>query len=430
MFKIKRTIYIVSQIFRSRIFFGLILGVLISIPLTALLIFSTPPKELFAQTTTPWSFYNNPTFQNSMDIYYTSPNPVMRLKTNGETGIRRIYDLDDASNTYNLDPSAESRVNGIYGRYFRSSINDSWLPYPGNNVNYLRGPTAAFTSPWVDENELVYQLDPNGTSILKYVYINSVAVQRLSDWDNGAYNLDLNGASRLNTIYPNSINCLGPACPAGGGVLFATPHVHMNSPANYGVFVNWNNGTPAANGGAVHLAVGNGLGAYAMYVRANGYVGMGSYGGLSDERIKKNIEPISQPLEKLLALDGIEFEFTNQNYPNMTLPEGKNIGFVAQQIEKIVPEVVVTGENGLKSVSYQNLTALIVEGVKDQQNQLNTLKTDFSDLKFTTEGEIETLKARLDYQEQKNNSQDQDIQNLKKELEELKNELSQLKQAR
>lgn len=88
----------------------------------------------------------------------------------------------------------------------------------------------------------------------------------------------------------------------------------------------------------------------------------------SDRRLKENISPIQNALEKVLALSGVEFDWKKS---------GKtNIGFIAQDVEEVLPEVVNTSPIGeeLKSVSYGNLTALLVEALKEQQTQINELK--------------------------------------------------------
>jgi hypothetical protein len=61
--------------------------------------------------------------------------------------------------------------------------------------------------------------------------------------------------------------------------------------------------------------------------------------------------------------------------------EGKHqIGVIAQEIEEIVPELV-TENNGIKSVSYGNITALLIEAIKEQQKQINNLEQQIIDLK-------------------------------------------------
>jgi len=63
---------------------------------------------------------------------------------------------------------------------------------------------------------------------------------------------------------------------------------------------------------------------------------------------------------------GVSFRFKDT--------EKESIGVIAQEIEDIVPEVVETGSDGYKSVSYGNIVGLLIEAIKEQQNQINKLK--------------------------------------------------------
>lgn len=95
----------------------------------------------------------------------------------------------------------------------------------------------------------------------------------------------------------------------------------------------------------------------------------------SDRKLKKNIKPISNALEKTLSLNGVEFDFTNR--------DESSIGFIAQEVEQVIPQLVFggDGENDLKSIAYQNFVALLVEAIKDQQKQIDELKTEINNLK-------------------------------------------------
>ena len=107
-----------------------------------------------------------------------------------------------------------------------------------------------------------------------------------------------------------------------------------------------------------------------LVIQASGYVQMQyGYGTSSDERIKTNIRTIENALDKTLLLRGVEYNDIRIE------PERKKIGLIAQEVELIIPEVVRTNEeDGLKSIEYQNLVALLIESIKSQQKQINELK--------------------------------------------------------
>ena len=99
---------------------------------------------------------------------------------------------------------------------------------------------------------------------------------------------------------------------------------------------------------------------------SSGTLNATTFNSLSDEREKKNIETLDSALDKTLSLRGVSFTYTDTDIDS--------IGVIAQEIEEVIPEVVSTGSDGLKSVSYGNIVGLLIEAIKDQQNQIDELK--------------------------------------------------------
>ena len=99
----------------------------------------------------------------------------------------------------------------------------------------------------------------------------------------------------------------------------------------------------------------------------------------SDVRLKENIIKISNTLDDVLKLQGVKFNFINDK------AKTKQIGFIAQDVEKIFPEFVVTGNDGYKSISYGQIDAVLVEAIKEQQLQIEKQKN-----------ELESIKAKLE----------------------------------
>ncbi len=90
----------------------------------------------------------------------------------------------------------------------------------------------------------------------------------------------------------------------------------------------------------------------------------------SDKRLKDNIKNIANPLEKLEKLNGVEFDWNDKQ----DLYKGHDIGVIAQEVEEVLPEIVDTREDGHKAVKYDRMVALLIEAVKEQQEQINELK--------------------------------------------------------
>ncbi len=133
-----------------------------------------------------------------------------------------------------------------------------------------------------------------------------------------------------------------------------------------------------------------GLGAinptYRLYVAGTAYSTGGWQG--SDRRWKKNILPITDALDKVRLLKGITFEWNGEKYPEMGFSEGVHLGFIAQDVEQIIPELVKTDENGYKAVAYDNITALLVEALKQQDEKILRLETEIKALKELLESTI------------------------------------------
>lgn len=128
-----------------------------------------------------------------------------------------------------------------------------------------------------------------------------------------------------------------------------------------------------------------------------------SHVSTSDIKFKKDIVSIESPLEKVLKLRGVRFRWKINDFPEMDFEEGDQIGFIAQEVETILPEIVATNRDGNKSVDYSKVAAVLVEAVKEQQSLINDLnkrikrleenlsnhalvKMDAETFKFTLEG--------------------------------------------
>lgn len=86
----------------------------------------------------------------------------------------------------------------------------------------------------------------------------------------------------------------------------------------------------------------------------------------SDERLKKNVKTIDDALDKIRSLRGVEYDHKNTG--------DHCLGLIAQEVEAILPDVVYEDAMGVKSVAYQNIVAVLIEAMKDQQRQIDELR--------------------------------------------------------
>ena len=127
----------------------------------------------------------------------------------------------------------------------------------------------------------------------------------------------------------------------------------------------------ATNGGG-NVGIGTTNPTYKLHVAGNAYT-TGSWGS-SDARWKKNITLLQDSLQKVSQLNGVKFDWKTDEYPDNGFSEDRQIGFIAQEVEPIIPELVSTDDNGYKSVSYEKMTAVLVEAVKELKAQNDALK--------------------------------------------------------
>jgi len=93
----------------------------------------------------------------------------------------------------------------------------------------------------------------------------------------------------------------------------------------------------------------------------------------SDKRLKENITPIANALEKVRSLTGVEFDWKEET-KSVHGYEGHDVGVIAQDVQAVLPEAVRTNDSGYLSVRYEKMIALLIEGMKEQQLQIDELK--------------------------------------------------------
>ena len=103
----------------------------------------------------------------------------------------------------------------------------------------------------------------------------------------------------------------------------------------------------------------------------------------SDSRLKENIQPIANPIAMLEAIRGVYFDWTAEHIENRGGEDGyfvrkHDIGVIAQEVEKILPEIVATRADGFKAVKYEKIVPLLIEAIKAQQHEIEQLKKLFN----------------------------------------------------
>lgn len=113
---------------------------------------------------------------------------------------------------------------------------------------------------------------------------------------------------------------------------------------------------------------------YKLHV--NGKLRTNGINETSDGRLKRNVNVIENALAKVIAMRGVNYEWRVEEYPDKDFSKGVELGVIAQEIEKVLPEVVSTDFEGFKSVQYSHIVPVLIEAIKEQQNQINLLTAE------------------------------------------------------
>lgn len=228
-------------------------------------------------------------------------------------------------------------VNGGAGVWMTNPANTALLGFMGaqnsNNIGFYGGPT-------------------------NWGFIYNTTNGRIGI-NNNAPNAQLAFSASLEkkiTLYPGGTGDVGMSVSGNDFRLYSD---NLNARVSFG-YDDYSSGfisrayVPAS--GAVSLVVGG-------QINANGTI----YN--SDARYKKNIFTLSNSLEKVMLLRGVQYEMRKDEFPAMQFSNGIEVGLIAQEVEKIIPQVVSTNADGFKSVDYARLVPLLIEAVKEQQLQ-------------------------------------------------------------
>lgn len=114
----------------------------------------------------------------------------------------------------------------------------------------------------------------------------------------------------------------------------------------------------------------------------NGWSGGTGFIATSDKRLKKDIKKIEKPLEKILGINGYTYNWNKDYKTFRELDDNRQAGFLAQEIEKVMPEAVVISGDGIYGLNYNAIMPLLSEGIKEQQSQIETQQAKIENLEL------------------------------------------------
>ena len=187
----------------------------------------------------------------------------------------------------------------------------------------------------------------NATGIVDFTTTANVTLGSVS-------NLHISGGSAGQVLTTNGSNTLSWTTSAGTTITDDT----TTNASYYLTFAN-------ATSGTLSTAFVSSTKSY--FNPSTGQLNATDFNSLSDINYKTNIKPLTDAKSTILLMTGVSFDWVDGT--------GSSYGFIAQDLEQIIPHVVSTNQNGAKSVNYSAIIPFLVETVKQQQQQIDNLTT-------------------------------------------------------
>jgi hypothetical protein len=331
----------------------------------------------------------------------------------GSADITVIADAGTLSGTTLKSSVTSSSLTGV-GTITSGTWNGSVLTaaYGGTGLTSLGAGIATFLATPTSANLKTAVSDGTGSGALVFANTPTLVTPIIGAATGTSLSLTGNIIGAAAT-FSSTINVAGASTLTGnttvGGTLGVTglttlsslvvPTITGGSSTTQPLTYKTTSGVGAAGADHVFL-VGNNGGTEAMRVTNAGNVGIGtntpsaklhvngdiiasSIAGTSDARYKINVKTIENPIDKIKKLRGVSFNWNQKAFPDKNFGEQDEIGFIAQEVEKVVPEVVTKEKNKeeYRAVKYDKMVALLIEGMKEQQKQIDSLKNEIKSLK-------------------------------------------------
>ncbi len=168
-------------------------------------------------------------------------------------------------------------------------------------------------------------------------------------------------------LYPGGIG------EVGIGVYGNELRLHADNPGASVSFGTQDNAGAFTQAGRFQIS-----GVYGLFVNGSIWANGTTYA--SDARFKQNITAITSPLQKLLKIEGVEYEMKTELFQKNNFIPGRQMGLLAQNVEQVVPEAV-NEKDGYKGVDYARLVPLLIEAVKEQNKKIELQQIEIDNLK-------------------------------------------------
>lgn len=224
----------------------------------------------------------------------------------------------------------------------------------------------------------------------------------------GSYNTFVgNGAGPTGTSYQGSNNTL-----LGENASYSTSSLSYATAIGSDAVVEASNrvvlGRPLTGGGAIQDIVyiaddGTTTASSGVALYVNGKIEAISTVYPSDERYKKDINSITNAIDKVSSLNAKTYRYRTEDFPNKAFNDGLQYGFIAQELKEVLPDVVFQKKDGFYAVDYTMIIPVLAQAIKEQQGQIEELKagnTTFGENKTNAalEGALVSIDALKEWQ--------------------------------
>ncbi|WP_409478174.1 tail fiber domain-containing protein [Pseudobdellovibrio sp. HCB154] len=191
--------------------------------------------------------------------------------------------------------------------------------------------------------------------------------------------------------------------------------------------------SPWASSSGMHILsngnVGIGLTNPTALLHVNGAALATAWNTSSDKRLKENIKPIENSVDKILQLRGVEFDWRKDVKAPTKHDETHDIGVIAQEVEKVFPEAVTTPKTGYKSVAYSKLVAPLIEAVKSLYHRILGVEAQQVEQARTIASKadqqaLDMANAKIQKLESENAAKEKELQEMKLRLEKIEKALN------
>ena len=239
---------------------------------------------------------------------------------------------------------------------------------PGNNQSF-KGPSDGLISN-ILQNSLPFNYDPaGGYAVVLQASNNDIIADGTGEWviDTDAGILTFHEYNDVSSYVDSSSKLPYLSFYRYSGSIGITSGIFSNNSAEDGINYSITNKTVLLGKTVKDYTPSSGK----TNLEVNGDIYATSLITTSDRKLKKNIKKIENPIEKIKKLNGVSFNWKNNNL--------QSSGIIAQDLEKIMPEAVINGKN-IKSVNYSSIIGLLVETVKELNIKYDDLYNKYNDL--------------------------------------------------